>query len=681
MKIKSEEEYAKIGDPVMLDKVDKLFECNVGDLVDLPQLVVVGDQSSGKSSVLAGLTKLPFPRDSGLCTRFATQIIFRRAIVKSIKVSILPGPNSSPEHAESVKRWHIAVEKLDASSFTKILSEAHGVMNLSTQETKGNHGLSTFSEDVLRLEIEGPNEAHLSVIDVPGLFTNTTEGVTSKKDIQIVRDMVLRYMKNPRSVMLVVVPANVDIATQAILQHAKELDPAGERTLGVFTKPDLVDKGAETAVMDALAGKRSGIKLGWNVVRNPGQQDLSEGKIDRDSEETFFKEVSPWNTLDKDKLGIESLRIRLQEILTSHIRREFPKVKSEILKKLKACNKKLESLGAERINPEQQAAFILNIATKFQDIVNRALATNYGCDDLFDEDLNLRLATVLVHREEDFATTMEQWGQEYYFNSEGEQVEHVDAADDPPELEKAKDLRTTEDPGDLGDILHDQGKVVEPRKLILKWIESVYRDSKGFEMGTFSPSLLPTIMKRQSSKWRAISLGYVSDVVVFVHQFISKVLKAICVDERVHLSLLDHLMDELIAIYKSTLQHVRFLLSVELTGILRTADPRFNENLSKLDPHPMSNAQNAVQDIHDILKSYYEVARHRFTDAVIMQAAHYHLLTGPETPLRLLSPAYVQRLTPDMLESIAGEDPVLRRTRSQLKKEIEELEAARKILR
>ena len=69
---------SNLADPILLNKIDKLFECGVGDYIDLPQLVVVGDQSSGKSSVLEGLTNLPFPRDSGLCTRFATQITFRR---------------------------------------------------------------------------------------------------------------------------------------------------------------------------------------------------------------------------------------------------------------------------------------------------------------------------------------------------------------------------------------------------------------------------------------------------------------------------------------------------------------------------------------------------------------------------------------------------------------------------
>ncbi|KAJ5052609.1 P-loop containing nucleoside triphosphate hydrolase protein, partial [Bipolaris maydis] len=70
----------------LLEKIDKLFACNAGEYVDLPQLVVIGDQSSGKSSVLEGLTGLPFPRDSGLCTRFATQITFRRSSEENIVV-------------------------------------------------------------------------------------------------------------------------------------------------------------------------------------------------------------------------------------------------------------------------------------------------------------------------------------------------------------------------------------------------------------------------------------------------------------------------------------------------------------------------------------------------------------------------------------------------------------------
>lgn len=112
----------------------------------------------------------------------------------------------------------------------------------------------TFSDDVLKIEICGPKQQHLSVIDVPGIFRNTTEGMTTDSDIEVVRNMVNYYMNNPRSVILAVVPANVDVATQEILKLAQKCDTKGERTLGVLTKPDLVDRGAENRVVDLVEG-------------------------------------------------------------------------------------------------------------------------------------------------------------------------------------------------------------------------------------------------------------------------------------------------------------------------------------------------------------------------------------------------------------------------------------------
>lgn len=117
----------KLGDPTLLDKIDKLLAANLGDHIDIPQLVVVGDQSSGKSSVLKGLTKLPFLRDSGLCTRFATQIIFRRSKDgkgRNITASIIPASDTDPEHASKPKKWRAAnMEELDQESFAGLMSE------------------------------------------------------------------------------------------------------------------------------------------------------------------------------------------------------------------------------------------------------------------------------------------------------------------------------------------------------------------------------------------------------------------------------------------------------------------------------------------------------------------------------------------------------------------------------
>ncbi|PGG96548.1 hypothetical protein GX51_07781 [Blastomyces parvus] len=411
--------YHKLADPTPLDKIDRLFACNVGSQIALPQLVVVGDQSSGKSSVLEGLTKLPFPRDSGLCTRFASQITFRRAEEKIITVSIIPGADSDLEHAEHVHSWGIVdLPELSRRVFANIMAEVNEVMGLIDSQ---DAYCKTFSTDVLRIEVCGPHEDHLSIIDVPGIFKNTTSGITTKEDIQLVRNMVQGYMDNPRSVMLTIVPANVDIATQEILEMAKEVDPDGERTIGVLTKPDLVDKGAETKVIDLIEGKKSSWKMGWSLVRNPGEQDFDDGTQDRDkTEENFFRSKSPWNTIDGDKVGINSLRARLQEILTMHIRREFLHVKSEISKALARKKDKLESLGPERDSTESQRKYLLDIITKVQHISFLALASDYGGNDIFDREPSTKLPTILVNRNDRFSEDMEHWGHRYGFISDAD---------------------------------------------------------------------------------------------------------------------------------------------------------------------------------------------------------------------------------------------------------------------
>lgn len=184
----------------------------------------------------------------------------------------------------------------------------------------------TFSGDVLSLEVYGPKEEHLSVIDVPGIFKKTTQGQTTQEDMQMVSNMVEDYVSNPRSVILAVIPANVDTATQSILDMAEKHDPKGLRTLGVLTKPDLVDAGAENRVMDLLEGKAHQLALGWCMVRNLGQKESEDSKDRHALEKHFFFRTAPWNKLSSDKVGVESLQLRLQELLGTLTRRDFPQV-------------------------------------------------------------------------------------------------------------------------------------------------------------------------------------------------------------------------------------------------------------------------------------------------------------------------------------------------------------------
>ena len=96
--------------------------------------------------------------------------------------------------------------------------------------------------------------------------------------------------------------------------------------------------------------------------------------------------------------------------------------------------------------------------------------------------------------------------------------------------------------------------------------------------------------------------------------------------------------------------------------------------------YSLSNTKHTIRDIHDILKSYYKVARKRFVDDVCKQAAAYHLVTGRDTPIGIFSPAFVTDLSTGELERIAGEGPTSRRRRIELQREIENLELGKQVL-
>lgn len=138
----------------LLDVVDKLRRTGLNGTIELPQLVVCGDQSSGKSSVLEAITAIPFPRKAGLCTRFATEIILRRDPRTTVTVKIVPGKNRSE------------TEKMKLSAFSQtlhVLEDLPNVMDAATREMGlGKIGTSkAFTRDVLSIEICGPNRPQL----------------------------------------------------------------------------------------------------------------------------------------------------------------------------------------------------------------------------------------------------------------------------------------------------------------------------------------------------------------------------------------------------------------------------------------------------------------------------------------------------------------------------------------
>jgi interferon-induced GTP-binding protein Mx1 len=207
---------------------------------------VMGDQSSGKSSVLEALSGIPFPRGTGLTTRCATQLT-----MKSV-------PEGQPWRASVSVDWAQAQPAASGSvdspaALSKKIEELTNVLC----EERGQ----TFSMDSIVVRVESPESPDLTVIDLPGIVRTATMGQDASV-IGQVNALIANYLKQDRTIVLAVVPANQDIATIDILERARFVDPEGVRTIGVLTKPDLVGPGSEGEVLTVLRNERKPLKLG-----------------------------------------------------------------------------------------------------------------------------------------------------------------------------------------------------------------------------------------------------------------------------------------------------------------------------------------------------------------------------------------------------------------------------------
>ncbi|RCI14100.1 hypothetical protein L249_8074 [Ophiocordyceps polyrhachis-furcata BCC 54312] len=741
---------AGLGSHTILAKIDKLRELN---------LVVVGDQSSGKSSVLESLTGFSFPRAAGLCTRYATQITCCRDPIKSVHVSIIPRPEANDELKARLLAFHRRSTELDNDELVKIFNEVcyqtcrrlcfssltHAYMEQANQtmgirmttDSKGSGCGGAFSQDILKIEVNGPEEVHLTVIDVPGIFRVPTPGLTTETDITLVENMVKSYMNNSRTIILAVMPCNVDSATQEVLKLAEVADPDGTRTMGVLTKPDLAtEKATRDAVMELILGKRSKLKLGYYVVKNRSADDGTSTLAERSASETAFFLSPPW-TNASERCGIVALKGRLRHLLTSVSKQEFPHVKAEVEQRLYSRKADLETMGPARADHGSQRMFLGKIASRFQAAKQAAVTGLYSSDSIFKTDPDFKLITKIILMNEAFSDTFWKRSHVYSFgpavDDEGEtafgdvsdkeeaaDVDDADGSDDSCSDDSDSSSSNCSEPPavkypELQSIIQEEDyRCPEPvDESILNHIQKIFASSRGPELGTFGGTVLSAIFELQSQKWVPLALSHTSKAILLVHDFIFRLLQKLCPEKQVkdqlwHNLLLEKLGDR----YRTAMQHARFLLEVERSGYPTTFNHYFNSTLqqkrgrrismplkkkvilseksktewisaSEIDKcvTQMSNKDQVCEDILDTLASYYKVSRKRFVDVICQQVISHFLLNGRDSPLNLFCPDLIMGLDDDQLEAIAGEDDVSKQQRQALEREVKSLEAALQVLR
>ncbi|KAJ5146508.1 uncharacterized protein N7515_001072 [Penicillium bovifimosum] len=359
-----------VNDPSLISLVNKLQDVfstvGVQNPIDLPQIAVVGSQSSGKSSVLENIVGRDFlPRGSGIVTRrpLILQLINKTPLSNGeTKLETTDTESNVNEYGEFL---HLPGEKF--YDFNKIRDEI-------VRETETKVGKNAgISPSPINLRIYSPNVLTLTLVDLPGL-TKVPVGDQPKDIERQIRDMVLKYISKPNAIILAVTSANQDLANSDGLKLAREVDPEGQRTIGVLSKVDLMDEG--TDVVDILAGRIIPLRLGYVPVVNRGQRDIENKKLISyalENEKNFFENHKAYRN-KASYCGTPYLARKLNLILMMHIKQTLPDIKARISASLQKYTAELAQLGDSMLG--NSANIILNIITEFSNEYRTVLEGN-----------------------------------------------------------------------------------------------------------------------------------------------------------------------------------------------------------------------------------------------------------------------------------------------------------------
>jgi GTPase SAR1 family protein len=337
--------------------IDKLAGTNVSNHVELPMIAVMGDTSSGKSSLLTSIANVELPSSDELTTRCPIMLQMRRADDRSATVTVQwkDKPSGKSDADLAFPPGH--VNESNWPELTNIIAEAQEhIIQMTGKEV---------ARDIVNVKVAGPSCEDLTLIDLPGIVRaiGAGESETLAQDIQ---SLMEDYLKNSRCVILAVHPSNVDFHNSQIMADAKKVDPKTKRTLPVLTKPDLIDDGAERSVKDLLLGlKTDAFEKGFHMVKGRGQAALnSRDTIEKGlkDEEVFFRNTQPWRDVtERSIFGTFELRKKLGEIQMQLVRDTFPSVTEEMIREKDKAESELLLLGNLPASPSEQRLFFFEI--------------------------------------------------------------------------------------------------------------------------------------------------------------------------------------------------------------------------------------------------------------------------------------------------------------------------------
>ncbi|CAI4214453.1 unnamed protein product [Parascedosporium putredinis] len=357
-----------------------------------------------------------------------------------------------------------------------------GTVVEKAREEMGLSGGKNFSTDILRVELSGPDQPHLTLVDLPGLFRAGNKE-QSAADGAIVRKMARDYMARPRSIILAVVSAKSDFALQEVTDLTRNLDPEGTRTLGVITKPDTLDAGSESEVAYVTLAQNKDVvfRLGWHVLKNRNYDMRDATSAERDASETEFS-------------------ARADQIML-----QLPPLVQDVRSEISDCQERLARLGTARNTFAEQRRYLLRVSREVSTLI-RAAVDGFYKDSFFGSSQHQtgypnRLRAVVQNLLIDFEKDIQDHGR----------------------------MRIIiEDPSDVSDL--DARHI--PRTKYIEEVREVIRQSKGCELpGTFNPLIISELFKEQCQPWAALAIKAKDSVVNVVSQTIQAIVYHVTLNE------------------------------------------------------------------------------------------------------------------------------------------------------
>mmetsp|Transcript_42646 Transcript_42646/g.92947 ORF Transcript_42646/g.92947 Transcript_42646/m.92947 type:complete len:688 (+) Transcript_42646:57-2120(+) len=315
--------------------------------IDLPQIVVVGSQSVGKTSVLQSLVGRDFlPSGAGIVTR--------RPLVLQLQMT----ERAADENA--LQEWAEFAHKPGQRffRFEEVSRE------IRTETERVCVGDCCISAEPILMRIFSPCVVDLTLVDLPGL-TKVPTGDQPQDISERIRSLVLRYISQKSTLILAVSAANVDLTTSDALALAREVDPEGDRTLGVLTKLDLAGESGDA--IEALLGRVYPLRLGYVgvVCRNDAATKAGvtfEAALK--AEEEFLAGRAFRNVASR--CGIPHLARRLHALLLHHIRLALPELRARVQKVVDHYRSELASYGDTGMEQQMgQGAFLLHVISGY----------------------------------------------------------------------------------------------------------------------------------------------------------------------------------------------------------------------------------------------------------------------------------------------------------------------------